>query len=159
MFGDMKKNVVRDVIRAERIRTCLYMSHYRRVNIWLSTFNSGEVLSDSGIVSGIVSKIYDVIPGKDYHKSYSEGKFTLEDNSSGDDSSVYEISRVYALSFAPINSISEDSCDHVMNSTQHLRPFTGIRSIFSSEAHYYNLLSKFDYYKEEGERPWEFADS
>jgi hypothetical protein len=143
MFDGLKKRINSESVLFERLRTVLYFSKNRKIQIWAVLLKPDQYISSARIVSGVVKGIVNGSSAEPSHKRYIGGEFTFDDIEPENKYEFHNMDEIFAISFYPIKTIPDDlKRGDVLNRMQHLTPFTGFQSgSDTNEWHYYRVLS------------------
>lgn len=140
MFSNMKEDTARKAILFERLRTLLYISAFKNVNIWVVLEKPEVKLGSPKIVNGVIDYLLNGTDREPFHKKYIGGVFFFRSNRQ-----PFDMSEISAVSYRPINDLSDrfdKTREDIVNRVQHLSPNTGFSADSTgTEKHYYNVLS------------------
>jgi hypothetical protein len=112
---------------------------FKNIKIWIVLQKPDETLDSARVVTGILDGIVNGTEPEPFHKKYLGGRFYFKNSKE-----PFNMAEIVAASFNPISDVHEPyngSRIDILNSTQHLIPFTGFSSGTTTEKHYFNLLS------------------
>ncbi len=140
MFNELKNRINKESVFFERVRTLLYLSKGRKIEIWLVLLKPKQYIHSARIVSGVVKSILHGSAIEPFYKRYIGGKFTFDDIESENKYEFHNMDEIFMVIFYPIKTIPDDiENSNVLNRIQHLEPFTGFGSD-TSESRYYRIL-------------------